>query len=76
MPEKPIDANAMKLMGEMLQSLMPEGWGYTLLTFETEKSPGVLNYISSAQRENMKNSMRELLHKWDEVDKLGTPNLN
>lgn len=71
-----IDDHAMRLMAEMLKTLMPEGWAFTLLTFEVNKSPGIVNYISSAERDSMKATMQELIDKWNKLQEFNDVNPN
>lgn len=49
-------------LGHRLGAEMPEGWGFTLLLF-TYGEDGELFYISSAQRQDMLNTMAEFLAK-------------
>lgn len=75
MKEK-LDDEAMKLMAELLSTLMPPDWGFTLLTFETNTPAAQVLYISSAVREDMKGTMETLIDKWNRGDDFLTPNLN
>lgn len=49
-------------LGGMLGAQMPEGWGFTLLLF-TYGEDGSLFYISSANRQDMLNTMAEFIGK-------------
>lgn len=53
----------MKELAIRLKSEMPEGWGFTLLIFEFGGPGTSLFYISSAEREDMMNVMREFINR-------------
>ena len=63
--KKDIPPEIMKEYAKLLSCVMPEGWCFTLLVFEANKNPGKVNYISSAQRASMKESLRGVLQKWE-----------
>ena len=44
---------AMQHLGDKVKSSLPEGWGFALLVFETGKEDHAVNYISSADRQDM-----------------------
>lgn len=71
-----INDEAMRLMADLLKTLMPPNWGFTLLTFETNKIGGKVNYISSAKRDDMKETMQSMVDKWNRPDFFDNPNLN
>lgn len=71
-----IDDESMKLMAELLSSLMPENWGFTLLTFETNTQCAKVNYISSAMRDDMLGTMKTFIDKWERPDFFTKPNQN
>jgi hypothetical protein len=71
---RPIDGDRMRYLeatareigaalGRAIKRPGLEGCGFTLLLFSYEGSE--ITYISSAEREGMKKTMRELLAKWD-----------
>ncbi len=58
------------LLKELAQGLgerLPEGWGFNLLIFSYGER-GSMFYISSAQREDMINAMREFIAKFGAVN--------
>lgn len=66
MPLPMLEEEARRVAGEIGGSL-PEGVGFTLLMFnfgETDDAK-FTTYISSADRETMRETLRELLAKWD-----------
>lgn len=67
---------SMRLMAELLSSLMPPNWGFTLLTFELNNDAAKVLYISSAERESMIGTMRTMLDKWEMTKDFDKPNLN
>lgn len=71
-----LNDEAMRLMAELLKTFMPPGWAFTLLTFETNQVAGKVNYISSAERESMKETMQAMLDKWNRPDFFNKTNLN
>jgi len=75
MKEK-LDDESMRLLAEMLEAAMPEGWGFTLLAFETNSAAPKLRYISNAQRESMKGTMQAMLDKWNRGEDFTKPNMN
>lgn len=54
----------LKALGREIHTLVPAGWGFTLLLFTLhDEGDGALFYISSAQRDDMCKAMREFLAK-------------
>jgi hypothetical protein len=74
--KKDLGPEAMQLIAELLKTLMPPGWGFTLLTFETNGIAEKILYISSAERDSMKITMETLLDKWNTGDEFLTINPN
>ena len=74
--KKEINDNDMRLFAELLSSIMPENWGFTLLTFETNNNAAKVNYISSAERESMIGTMQTMLDKWNRGEEFMNPNMN
>lgn len=62
---KELNSESMKLIAELLKTFMPEGWAFTLLAFETNTQIGKIEYISSAERETMKETMQSIIDKWN-----------
>ena len=52
-----------KLMREHIAPHVPPGMGATLLLFP-QGTPGIVSYISSANRDDMRDSMQKLLDRW------------
>ena len=52
----------MKDIGSRVKSVMPPGWGFTLLIFNFGEG-GNLFYTSNAQREDMIKTMQEFIEK-------------
>ncbi len=52
----------LKDIGGRLKSAMPPGWGFTLFIFSFGKG-GSLFYLSSAQRDDMINTMKEFIKR-------------
>ena len=71
-----INDEAMRIMADLLKSLMPPNWGFTLITFETNNVAAKVNYISSANRDDMKGTMQTMLNKWNRGEDFTKPNLN
>lgn len=63
-----LEAEARRVAGEIGASL-PEGVGFTVLLFNFTETPddpdNFITYLSSGDRETMKQTLRELLAKWD-----------
>ena len=74
--KKELEDESMRMIAELLQTLMPENWGFTLLTFETNNDAAKVLYISSAERESMKGTMQTMLDKWNRGEDFTNPNLN
>ena len=57
-----------KLMREHIAPHLPPGMGATLLLFPQSTAPGatrgLVSYISSANRDDMREAMQELLDRW------------
>lgn len=68
--KKEVTPEVMQAYAKLLDSVIPEGYGFTLFVFETNVSPSKINYISSTKREDMKAGIREMLNKWDAVDNI------
>lgn len=56
--------STMKALGNMIGSQMPPGYGFNLLIFSYGEG-GNMFYISSAQRQDMINAMREFIDKFE-----------
>jgi len=57
---------AMNDIALMLDSLTPEGYGFTLLMFKMNgKGDGRMNYISNASREDMLAALKELVANFE-----------
>lgn len=55
-------------IGRALKEDMPEGWGFTLLLFDYTTDPGgSLFYLSSAERKDVIETMKEFLRKQGET---------
>ena len=44
---------------------LPKSIGATLIIFDYTTTPGMMDYISTAEREDMKSALKELLNHWD-----------
>lgn len=60
--------DALQGIAKVIGSVLPEGWGFTLLifTFEGSKDPQTMTYISNARRADMLKAMQEFLQKQGE----------
>jgi hypothetical protein len=54
----------LKEIGEILKSVMPEGWGFMLL-IASVGGPGSMFYMSDIERQSMIDTMREFIHKFE-----------
>lgn len=50
-------------LGAALSEALPEGVGFTLILFDFGKG-GNITYLSNAQREDMEQTLADLLKKW------------
>lgn len=59
-----------RALAKELDAKMPRGWGFTLLLakFNAAPSEPSVTYISNCVRKDMRDTMRELLEKWDRDD--------
>ena len=66
-PKKVGDLNAecMKLIGQIVKNVIPEGTGFALVMFDFGDTLREFKYISNGQREDMIGTFRALLAKWD-----------
>jgi hypothetical protein len=53
----------LKEIAGLLHGKLPKGWGFTLLLFEYSPNDSLF-YISSANRQQMVNAMREFIKKF------------
>jgi hypothetical protein len=53
----------LKDVGHTLKDLMPKGWSFTLMMFDTDTTDGSMFYISGAKREDMIKAMEEFIQK-------------
>lgn len=56
-----------KLAREVVAPHVPLGYGFTFIGFDLGEG-GSIAYCSSAERDGMKQALRELLGKWDQED--------
>ena len=61
MKGKQIDGEAMRLVGDLLRSVLPEGLGFMLMTFETGDSDTPANYLSNCDRADMIKELKEMV---------------
>lgn len=54
--------NLLRDLGRKIKSLMPEGWGFTLMIFNFGDK-GNMFYISSAERKDMVEAMNEFIER-------------
>lgn len=66
----------MRMIADLLKTLMPPNYAFTLLTFETNVQAAEVLYISSAEREDMKATMQTMINKWEAMEKFKNPNPN
>ncbi len=74
----PISADAQvallnHIMRNLIKPALPPGMGATLLLFPVTPTPtpgdtSLVSYISSGRREDMRETMRGLLSRWDDYD--------
>lgn len=64
----------MREVGTMLKKMLP-GLGFALLVFRFEK-PGMSNYLSNAQREDMIKSLKETVARLEGKQDFPTPETN
>lgn len=53
----------MQMYAELMASVVPPGYGFTLMCFKFDDPLAYLHYISSARREDMINAMQLQLDK-------------
>lgn len=76
LPKITPDNEGMKMIASLLQELLPEDMGFTLLTFNYGEA-GLCNYISSAIREDMIKGLRETADRLESGNGIiRTPNDN
>ncbi len=68
-------ANRMRKIGKKVRSLIPQGYGFTVLVFPFNR-PGLSNYISSAQRKDMITALRETADRLEHYEDFSTPEEN
>jgi hypothetical protein len=61
-------------LGRLLKDETPEGWGFTLLMFRIGEGEGHrMNYLSSANRDDMLKALKELVVNMEQ-DRMVNPN--
>jgi hypothetical protein len=58
---KTIDDEIMGMYAELISSVLPDGYGLTLLCFRLNDENSVCHYISTAQRKDMITTMKKML---------------
>ena len=53
--------SGMQYAAELLHDVLPKNFGFALLVFEMDTDKGYMNYISSAQRDDMLAALKELV---------------
>lgn len=66
---------AMKKMAESVEKMLPKDFGFTILVFPFN-NPGVSNYISNANRNDMIKAMREAADRLESKQDFETPQNN
>lgn len=66
---------AMGKMAESVQKMLPKDFGFMILVFPFD-NPGVSNYISNAQREDMVKALREAANRLENKEDFETPENN
>ena len=61
MPIQPEVRERMNEVASLIGAALPEGYGFALLVFDSNTSKGFMNYISNAERADMKRALREFL---------------
>jgi hypothetical protein len=65
-PETAQDDNtrvAMQKIARLVDEQLPDKWGFVVLAFPFNSTPGRMNYVANAKREDIVRSMREWLRK-------------
>jgi hypothetical protein len=56
----------MNAIGNVIADALPDGYGFTLLIFKTgDVKDGRMNYLSTANREDMLTAMKELIANFE-----------
>lgn len=58
------------------KSVLPQGWGATLLVYPFHSKNGVANYISDAERSDMIKYLRETADRLEKRQDFKTPEAN
>lgn len=65
----------MQQMADKVKSMLPNDFGFTILVFPFNE-PGVSNYISNANREDMIKALRETADRLEQKQDFKTPENN
>ena len=71
---KQIGGQQMRDLAEMIEDKL-NGLGFALIVFEFKK-PGMVNYVSNAQRADMVKALKETLNRWKNNQDFTTPETN
>lgn len=64
MPIQPEVRRQMQTLAQFFDDALPDGYGFALLVFDLGDG-GFMNYISNAERDDMKRALRELVDKME-----------
>jgi hypothetical protein len=70
------DEIGMKTFATIIQEMLPEGLGFTLIVFPFGEDKTLTNYISNAQRADMIACLRETADRIEKNRTVNTPNQN
>lgn len=60
-----MNAQCMQLIGKVVENIIPDGAGFSLVIFDFGDTLRDFKYVSNAQREDMIATFRGLLAKWE-----------
>jgi len=65
----------MRGLAGMISAALPKGFGFALVVFEFH-TPGIANYISSAERQTMIQALKETIARLEAKQDFSTPEEN
>jgi hypothetical protein len=70
------DNKGMRDLADLLKNLLPNDFGFVLLTYKHNETHGLANYVSTSQRDDIIKFLRETANRLEFKQDIRTPNNN
>jgi hypothetical protein len=71
-----VDGRTMRKAHKKAKSMLPDGWGATLLVYPLGSNDGLANYVSDGRREDMIKFLKETIKRFEGGNDFPTPESN